>query len=316
MANSMNLTVPQQKVFDFAMKHDGQIEAALLKKKGLDVRAANNLVNAGLMTLTNGVYRIKGFKKPAKGETPSKSEKRQGVSEAVTTVLDEEEEDDLPGPFGDDDEDMGDPENDEGAEDDPRELEDKEEVQWGARSPEEADMDEAPKSEPRPKKAAKKSAEKTTAKKAPKQGTTTDDRTEIAILGLMLKLTPEALREAIRDVCGVDVAAFVNPLDGLTESDLAKLRAALKERADAKPKRPSKAEKIVNASGECLCGCGLQVGTKRRFAAGHDAKLHSLVLRVSRGQASRDELPVSEASKEYLRGAPWMKRELAEAIGL
>lgn len=96
------------------------------------------------------------------------------------------------------------------------------------------------------------------------------------------------------------------------ESVRVRVRIVLVERAD----RKKAADKVVNAIGECLWRCGLQVGTKCRLAPGHDAKLHSLVLRVSRGQVGKDERPVSEASREYLCGAPWMKPELAEAIRL
>ncbi|MGK4002722.1 hypothetical protein WMF31_08875 [Sorangium sp. So ce1036] len=54
---------------------------------------------------------------------------------------------------------------------------------------------------------------------------------------------------------------------------------------------------------------------------GHDAKLHSIVLKVARGQAGRGALPEacfdkSSATVAYLRGAPWMTDEIREAIGL
>jgi hypothetical protein len=249
----IELTPPQQKVFDFASKHDGQVDAAFFKRFGLDVRAANNLVRSGIMTLTNGVYRIKGFKKakaePA-GEKPAKASKLAArMKDAIAGPAEEErgdeepepepeeernelvDEDDDSGPFGDDEDDSG-----------PFDHED------DTREDDEAEDDEEPTSE------AEKE-EEPVSEESPKP---------------------------------------------------AKEKKARVKKAAAEPA----------AAGECLCGCGTKLTGKRRFSQGHDAKLHSLVLRVHRGQATKEELPTMPATFEYLRSAPWMKPEIAESIGL
>jgi hypothetical protein len=71
---------------------------------------------------------------------------------------------------------------------------------------------------------------------------------------------------------------------------------------------------VSSKSGHCLCGCG--TGVKSRFVTGHDAKLHSLVLRIARGEAAKDALPGDQATREYLRSASWVTDEMAEAVGL
>ena len=84
----------------------------------------------------------------------------------------------------------------------------------------------------------------------------------------------------------------------------------------AKPPKPAKAAVVVNPTGECLCGCGMQIGEKRRFVIGHDARLHSLALRVHRGKADKAEIPTTEATLNYLRGAPWMTDEMRASLSL
>lgn len=86
-----------------------------------------------------------------------------------------------------------------------------------------------------------------------------------------------------------------------------------------KPPRASGANKpIINPEGKCLCGCGAEVKTTSRFGIGHDAKLHSAVLKAAKGdKAILAGLPLKrEASAAYLRQAPWMTPEVLKAIGL
>lgn len=63
-----------------------------------------------------------------------------------------------------------------------------------------------------------------------------------------------------------------------------------KTAAKAKVPRPKREKKQVVLSA-CGCGCGAQVpGT---FKMGHDAKLHSMLLKTGRGQMKYSELPAS-----------------------
>ena len=64
----------------------------------------------------------------------------------------------------------------------------------------------------------------------------------------------------------------------------------------------------------CLCGCGAECA--RRFLPGHDAKLHGLAVRVSKGEAQRSELPRGEEARAWLLAAPWMTPEMKKACGL
>jgi hypothetical protein len=83
-----------------------------------------------------------------------------------------------------------------------------------------------------------------------------------------------------------------------------------------KAPKPAKVAIVVNPTGECLCGCGMQIGEKKRFVIGHDARLHSLALRVSRGKADKTEIPRTEATLNYLRSAPWMTDEMRVSLSL
>lgn len=86
-----------------------------------------------------------------------------------------------------------------------------------------------------------------------------------------------------------------------------------------KAPRPSGANKpIVNPEGLCLCGCGAATKTTSRFGIGHDAKLHSAVLKAAKGdKAVLAALPLKrETTVAYLKQAPWMTPEVLKAIGL
>jgi hypothetical protein len=93
-----------------------------------------------------------------------------------------------------------------------------------------------------------------------------------------------------------------------TEGEKAKPQKTEASAATAKPK------KVKELHG-CLCGCGEQV--KGRFKQGHDARLHSLVLRLYRGTAAKGEaIPDVVETVEYLKSAPWMTDEIRETLRL
>jgi len=50
----------------------------------------------------------------------------------------------------------------------------------------------------------------------------------------------------------------------------------------------------------CACGCGKP--TARTFAQGHDAKAHSLILRVQRGELKASDLPAALRTPELAKG--------------
>lgn len=81
-----------------------------------------------------------------------------------------------------------------------------------------------------------------------------------------------------------------------------------------KTSKGSKATEKKAGLNDCLCGCGVKV--KGRFAQGHDARLHSVCLRIYRQEAPADSLPRTEATLAYLRTAPWMDRSMSRALGL
>jgi hypothetical protein len=82
------------------------------------------------------------------------------------------------------------------------------------------------------------------------------------------------------------------------------IEAAAEELSEFGPRKGHKGKvhvKVPKAgSSPCLCGCG--VVAKRRFLAGHDAKLHGAVLRAKK---AGERLPVSEAAAGWLLGKPW-----------
>ncbi|MGK4001137.1 hypothetical protein WMF31_00830 [Sorangium sp. So ce1036] len=243
--DKMILTGPQQAVYEFVAKH-GAVEMVQLKSRGLDVRAANNLVKNGVLTLTNNVYRIKARKKVAQEEAPQS---------AVTEVAP---------------------------------LSQPSEVTPAAQEPEIAPAVEAANDT---EKAPEEPAEGSEAQAG--EG------------------TPETAAESHETAS-----------EGHTEGSEAEGgKKAKKAKAAKAPKAKRAKETMTTATGICLCGCGAELGPKRRFALGHDAKLHSIVLKVARGQAGRGALPEacfdkSSATVEYLRGAPWMTDEIREAIGI
>jgi hypothetical protein len=253
---NIELTPPQQKIFDFASKHDGQVDAAFFKRFGLDVRAANNLVRSGLMTLTNGVYRIKGFKKTKVEQAEEKPAKASKLAARMKDAISEEREEE---PEADEDEEEREPEEER------NELVDEDDDDSGPFGDDEDDSGPFDHED----------------------DTREDDEDEEA------------------------APASEEPTSEQPASEPAK---PAKEKKEKKP-RAKKVEEPA-AAGECLCGCGTKLAGKRRFSQGHDAKLHSLVLRVHRGQASKEELPTLPATFEYLRSAPWMKPEIAASIGL
>ena len=220
------MTGPQQKVIEILQKH-GAVEGWRLKQLGADLRAANNLVNSRVVTLTGGVYRLREQKKAQGEEAPStqrpRSRREEPASEPASEPTSPVQEAAAP-------------------------------VQEPVAEPAPVTVESEPSTKPEGKKAAKG----------------------------------------------------------------AKGAKAAKATADAaKPSKPAKPEKpAINPTGKCLCGCGTELGDKRRFAIGHDAKLHSLVLKVFRGKAQKDELPATDATRSYLQTAPWMTDEIREALSL
>lgn len=241
--DEIRLTGPQQAVYDFVAKH-GAVEAAHLKSRGLDIRAANNLVRFDVLTVTNNVYRIKTKRRAAKQseEAPAESTAIEAaplsqspeVAPAGEAIVEAANDTEVAGP-----------------------------------------VEPAPGSE-----------------KAPETAAEGDEK---AAVELVEASEPQA------------------------EQPAARKPAAGKKAKAAKAPRAKKT--VTNATGYCLCGCGAELGPKRRFALGHDAKLHSIVLKVARGQVGRGALPEacfdkSSPTMAYLRGAPWMTDEIREAIGL
>lgn len=70
---------------------------------------------------------------------------------------------------------------------------------------------------------------------------------------------------------------------------------------------PALAIKIEDPTRYCLCGCGTEVTNKRsRFAPGHDSRLHAMVRKIERGEATLDVIPANQETRDYLIRAPWM----------
>lgn len=67
---------------------------------------------------------------------------------------------------------------------------------------------------------------------------------------------------------------------------------------------------------ENLCACGCHNKAASTFLPGHDSKLHSLVMKISRGEAKTSELPKMKKTREYLVDAPWMNAKLRKAVGI
>jgi len=84
---------------------------------------------------------------------------------------------------------------------------------------------------------------------------------------------------------------------------------------ERKPAPKAKKEKIVQVSTvACLCGCGQMPNAKRSFSQGHDARLHSLVLRFVRGKDEKRLFPNTPETMTFLRSAKWMTKEIMAKI--
>lgn len=70
----------------------------------------------------------------------------------------------------------------------------------------------------------------------------------------------------------------------------------------------------TEATSKCLCGCGKSAHSN--FLPGHDARLHSVALKIARGEAKLSELPKGERVTAYLSQAPWMTPQIRKALGL
>lgn len=85
---------------------------------------------------------------------------------------------------------------------------------------------------------------------------------------------------------------------------------ATKKPAATKPEKTPRQKKVIEPHA-CLCGCGAVITSKSRFLPGHDAKLHSAVLKAYKAEQSYTAS--SNAQLDYLRSAPWMTAEILEA---
>lgn len=114
-----------------------------------------------------------------------------------------------------------------------------------------------------------------------------------------------ALRNADILTMATEDGKVVYRLTAVQEATEAKAKP-VKAPKEPKPPRAPSAAKLPGSA--CLCGCGVQTASaKRRFLQGHDARLHSIVLKVSRGKLEASAYTGNEATMAYLKdGAPWM----------
>lgn len=86
-------------------------------------------------------------------------------------------------------------------------------------------------------------------------------------------------------------------------------KAATKEqkhvRAGWKVGLPLRADGTTGQN-DCLCGCGTKV--KNRFAQGHDARVHSWLLAVERGERTIKSLP-AETQRALANGVLFVKAD-------
>ena len=73
----------------------------------------------------------------------------------------------------------------------------------------------------------------------------------------------------------------------------------------------AKAANGNTGTNQCLCGCGTTV--KGRFAQGHDARVHSLLAKLERGDVARSGLP-AVLSKAIRDGAVKLRAESAAVL--
>lgn len=81
--------------------------------------------------------------------------------------------------------------------------------------------------------------------------------------------------------------------------------------AKAKREPKVKAEALV-----CFCGCGKKTADhKRRFLQGHDARLHSHVLKVGKGEMAKSTVPTERPEvMEFIKTAKWATDEVLKAF--
>ncbi|EYF06042.1 hypothetical protein [Chondromyces apiculatus] len=308
--NNTSLTGPQIRVIETIEKH-GQIEAMHLKAYGLDPRAANKLVNARVLTLTNGVYRLRDQRKgnaeseeapttkrngsQAAGEEPAAMPAAPTSKPASVTVVQ-----------------ASDPEPKEEIEQDPptqpaSDAAPKVGPESDAAPSEEPESDAAPESDAPPVEGV---TEQAALSVEPANDAAPAAKPAAPAAALAGGAKPKATAETKAAQPARKAASAPPARAQATKAGGA--RAANKAKA---PKAP-KPKPVVNPAGKCLCGCGGEVGDRRRFTIGHDAKLHSLVLRAFRGAVDKSEVPSTEATLTYLQTAPWMTDEIREFLGI
>jgi hypothetical protein len=89
----------------------------------------------------------------------------------------------------------------------------------------------------------------------------------------------------------------------------------VKKAKGEKKARPVSASKKPGVS--CYCGCGKTTKNATRiFLQGHDARLRSHYLAVTRGEAAKSIVPTDrEEVMQYLaKGAHWMTKKLSDAF--
>jgi hypothetical protein len=84
----------------------------------------------------------------------------------------------------------------------------------------------------------------------------------------------------------------------LKEANAERLAALRQKKAAQKEAKPKK-EKKMEATRDCLCGCGTETGG--RFAAGHDARVKGLLLKVERGDEPKSA--INETLAQYVKFA-------------
>ncbi len=150
------------------------------------------------------------------------------------------------------------------------------------------------------------------------------------VIKKMLELTPDNLYRLIETP---EVVKEKSPEEKEKVKAATKGAKAPKEKKEkvVKEKKVRPPKVLVNPTELCLCGCGARVPGTSRFAPGHDAKLHSLVLKTVKCEGDKVKLaelakatpavigPKGDVGKyqtAYLQTAPWMDAALKKAIGI
>lgn len=93
-------------------------------------------------------------------------------------------------------------------------------------------------------------------------------------------------------------------------------KAAKKSAKKAKAPKAKREPKVKREPLVCFCGCGKKTADhKRRFLQGHDARLHSHVLKVAKGEMSKSSIPTDRPEvMEFIKTAKWATDEVMKAF--